>query len=140
MEHIEKDDETLIALRNKLNLGGRLGIYVPAHQFLYSSMDRQVGHFRRYSKSELISKVEQAGLRITYVSYDDFLGFFASLFLKFAGYNRGGLGSRLSLQIYDTLIFPVSAILDRIGFNKLLGKNIIMICSLSSSGLQNQSK
>lgn len=139
LEHIEDDYAALVALRDKLVVGGRLGIYVPAHQFLYSDLDRQVGHFRRYSKPELLSKVLLAGFEVNYIRYDDFLGFFASSLLKLVGYSRRGLGSSGSLWVYDNAIYPISAVLDKVGFNRLLGKNIILVCSVPSIGLETQS-
>lgn len=138
LEHIEYDDKALVELRDKLVVGGRLGIYVPAHQFLYSDLDRQVGHFRRYSKSELLDKVLLAGFEVDYIRYDDFLGFFASSLLKLVGYSRRGLGSSRSLWVYDNAIYPISAVLDKVGFNRLLGKNIILICTKPSIGLETQ--
>src|SRR4030066_379425 len=35
----------------------------------YLQLDKDLGHFRRYSKKELVSKVEQSGFRILYLTY-----------------------------------------------------------------------
>jgi len=41
LEHIENDVDILKCFYNKLNKGGRIIIYVPACQFLFSSMDKK---------------------------------------------------------------------------------------------------
>ena len=43
---------------------GRILIFVPANQWLMGSMDRQLGHFRRYSMNELTTKCRAAGFQI----------------------------------------------------------------------------
>ena len=128
LEHIENDSVVLHELFNSLILGGVIGIYVPAHPFLYSTMDKEIGHIRRYTRSELKSKVEEAGFIIQSLTYDDFIGFFASIVLKTIGYkNMAGLGSRRSLIIYDKLIYPISKVLDQLGLRYLIGKNLLLI-------------
>ena len=47
IEHIKDDKKTLNKLFKKLNPSGKLIIFVPACQFLYSAFDKQIGHFRR---------------------------------------------------------------------------------------------
>jgi SAM-dependent methyltransferase len=128
LEHILEEVPALIALKFCLKPGGKIAIYVPAHQFLFSDMDRNVGHYRRYSKSNLLSKVRAAGFEIEFCHYDDFLGFFASLFLKLAGWNKTfKLGSEKSLRIYDTWIYPISRFLDKLGMKRVLGKNLLLV-------------
>ena len=64
MEHIEDDAEMFRAIRRRLRAGGRLYLYVPAFPVLYSSMDRKVGHYRRYRVRGLGRKLERAGFRV----------------------------------------------------------------------------
>jgi hypothetical protein len=130
LEHIENDSAALKELFDSLIPGGIIGIYVPAHPILYSKMDKDIGHVRRYTRSELKDKVLAAGFTIQTVSYDEFLGFFASGLVKMIGYKNGvSLGSKNSLVFYDKVIYPVSRILDFIGFRFILGKNIILIAT-----------
>jgi SAM-dependent methyltransferase len=53
LEHIENDVEVLLRLRNALKPNGVLVLKVPAGQWLYGSMDRAIGHYRRYSRQTL---------------------------------------------------------------------------------------
>ena len=69
MEHIQEDDELLQKTYSALIQGGRIFITVPAFQWLWSKNDEQVGHFRRYSLSEIKRKLESVGFTIEYKSY-----------------------------------------------------------------------
>jgi SAM-dependent methyltransferase len=63
LEHIEDDGQVLQQFDAKLKPRGRLLIYVPAFQVLFSSMDRNVGHVRRYSRKDLSDKVRKRASR-----------------------------------------------------------------------------
>lgn len=64
LEHIEDDCFALRQMREVLNVGGRLALLVPAHQFLYGAFDEAVGHFRRYSKNALRTRLQEAGFTV----------------------------------------------------------------------------
>lgn len=128
LEHIENDQECLKGLVSLLENGGRIGIYVPAFMFLFSDLDRSVGHYRRYGKSNLVEKVENAGFTVLRCQYVDSLGFFASFLIKAFGWKAiGNIGSSKSLKLYDSLIFPISRLIDRITLGKFLGKNLLLV-------------
>jgi len=69
LEHIEGDVTVLRHFQNLLSEGGRLVLLVPALKWLYNQLDRDLGHVRRYTKKELVSKMEQSGFRILEASY-----------------------------------------------------------------------
>ena len=73
LEHIENDTDTLVSIKKKMLPGALLVIYVPALPFLFSEMDAKVGHYRRYTKKELLEKVSQAGFGIRDCYYNDCL-------------------------------------------------------------------
>jgi len=64
IEHIEEDQAVLGQASRALKPGGILLITVPQHRFLWSPADEHAGHVRRYARSELVHKVEQAQLRV----------------------------------------------------------------------------
>jgi len=68
LEHIEDDEKALANLQRALRRGGHLLITVPQHRWLWSAIDERVCHVRRYSRSELVGKVERAGLTVEYVT------------------------------------------------------------------------
>ena len=125
LEHIEDDLQALADIRRVLRHGGRLFVYVPAFQCLYSSMDQRVGHVRRYRKAELVEKLRQAGYRVSRAEYVDSLGFLAAWVYKTTDRSGGHLNLR-ALAFYDRWCFPVSRWLDRLGCCYWFGKNVLV--------------
>ncbi|HUP58994.1 MAG TPA: bifunctional glycosyltransferase/class I SAM-dependent methyltransferase [Thermoanaerobaculia bacterium] len=74
LEHIEDHEGALQRLHELLTPGGKLLLFVPADQSLYGTMDKQVGHFRRYSRDELKRIIEAAGFTIDSVRYQNRFG------------------------------------------------------------------
>ena len=125
LEHIEDDAAALRELHRKLVPGGRLLVYVPAFQVLYTSMDRKVGHLRRYTRATLIAAVTAAGFAVEHSRYADSLGFFATLVFKLFGNARGTL-DRHGIRLYDRRVFPLSRALDAL-VSPLFGKNVLLV-------------
>lgn len=127
LEHIENDREVLVELASKLKPGGRLLVYVPAFQMLFSSMDRSVGHFRRYSLKELSDLVVSAKFSIHEARYVDSIGFLASIVFKYFGSNDGTLNRR-AVILFDRVAFPISRIMDFVT-RRLFGKNLLIVAT-----------
>jgi SAM-dependent methyltransferase len=127
LEHIEDDAGALTGLRAVTRPGGRLVLYVPALQSLFSAMDRKVGHLRRYRRRRLEALVDAAGYRVDRCRYVDVLGVPAALAYKAIGNKRGDL-NRGSVATYDRLAFPVSRALDRIT-GRAFGKNLLLLAT-----------
>src|SRR5436190_7021144 len=64
LEHIAPDEQVLRAYYDLLEPGGHAIILVPAHMWLYSPCDEALGHVRRYSNTELHSKMQAAGFEV----------------------------------------------------------------------------
>lgn len=64
LEHIENDERALTNLLKLLKPDGTLILLIPAHPFLYGAIDKSIGHFRRYTKKELIQEMEKIGFKI----------------------------------------------------------------------------
>jgi len=69
IEHVDRDIDSLKAIRSRLVSGGKAVITVPAYMFLWSSFDELNEHKRRYTLSELNSKLVQAGFTVEKISY-----------------------------------------------------------------------
>jgi SAM-dependent methyltransferase len=124
LEHIEDDAAILREIRNKLCPDGRLVIYVPAFELLFTEMDRRVGHLRRYRRQQLEELARSAGFRVLRSEYVDSGGFAAALVYRLIGGN--GSISRRSVVIYDRLVFPVSRAVDRLT-RLYFGKNVLLV-------------
>jgi len=124
LEHIEDDVGTLGDLYRRLIPGGKLLIYVPAFEILFSSVDKLVGHKRRYTKDVLVRRLEMAGFEIDQAGYVDSLGFGVALLFKIIG-NKEGRVSPLALKIFDKWIFPLSVTLDHV-MSHVAGKNVLV--------------
>lgn len=108
-----------------IDFGAGLLVYVPAFQALYTSMDANVGHVRRYSRDALVRSVSAAGFAVETVEFVDSLGYFATLAFKLTDRGSGDVNPRM-LRLYDRTIFPVSRVLDRI-FHRWFGKNLLLV-------------
>ena len=64
VEHLENDVSALRNIRGSLQKNGRAIILVPNGPGLYGSLDRVLGHYRRYTQEQLREVCEQAGFRV----------------------------------------------------------------------------
>lgn len=105
LEHIAEDADALTDLRALMRPEGRLVIYVPAMNWLYSNFDRRVGHYRRYAKWRLRAVVEQAGFRVLELRYLNALAIPGWVALS-----HTGLGERPAsgLALWDRVGVPLS--------------------------------
>lgn len=68
IEHIDDDAAVLDQIREALRPGGGLVVTVPQHPWLWSAFDEFSGHRRRYTRGELIAKIEAAGFDLVRVT------------------------------------------------------------------------
>ena len=123
LEHIEDDRAELERAATLLREDGHLVVLCPAHQELYSELDRAVGHFRRYD-AQTLTACGPATLALEKVFYLDSVGMLAS----FA--NRALLKSEQpslgQIKVWDRVMIPLSRVIDRcIGWR--LGKSIVAV-------------
>lgn len=74
LEHIDNDVAVLESWKNLLTPEGRLLVLVPNYPRLYSPIDKAIGHFRRYKKSELEGKMHSIGLKPENTFFGNALG------------------------------------------------------------------
>lgn len=68
IEHIEQDETVLRNVARAIRPGGSLVLTVPQHRWLWSQVDEYACHVRRYSRTELMEKVNKTGLQVSYAS------------------------------------------------------------------------
>lgn len=64
LEHVEDDLTGLRNIRSALKPGGTAIVLVPEGMSVYGELDRVLGHFRRYSREELRTKMEAQGFAV----------------------------------------------------------------------------
>lgn len=74
VEHLKDDLHAVKAMTERLKPGGCLIILVPAMQFLFGSMDRSFGHFRRYTKRSMTELLQKVPLTIEKMEYVNVIG------------------------------------------------------------------
>ena len=126
LEHIEHDREELAFYHARLQgKRGALALFVPARPELYAPIDRDFGHYRRYTRAEAVSKLAGAGFTIEKIRYFDFAGYFAWLICCRL------LGQRnfkpASVRCFDRLIFPLENFLETKICPPPIGKNLLII-------------
>lgn len=76
LEHIKGEERALKSMYKLLKKGGMLILLMPAHKFLFGTLDRNLGHVRRYTKKDLAEKLQLSGFKILEIKYLNGLGAF----------------------------------------------------------------
>ena len=128
LEHIKDDQNEIYEASKRLKNNGILIIMVPAHQKMYSNLDKAVGHFRRYEMEFFKKKFKS--LVIYNVKFLDSMGYFLYYLNKFF-FKKEVYPSKLKIFIWDKLFTPLSVITDFI-FRYKFGKCILAIYKKSN--------
>ena len=124
-EHIENDQLEFNKAYNSLKQNGCLIVNVPAYQHLYSQFDRDINHFRRYSKTNFLKLIKEYNLKKIELKYYDSIGYLLSLASKNSKLDYKNNFS-LKIRVWDNLIF-FSRIIDFLIFN-MFGKSLMIKC------------
>jgi len=134
LEHIEHDQAELAAYARMLGeKQGLLVLFVPARPELYGLIDKDFGHFRRYTKAELRKKLTQAGFTVEHMRYYNIVGYFAwwlnFCLLKQRNFNQA------SVRLFDRLIFPVVHALETHICPPPFGQSLLVVARAGRSRL-----
>jgi SAM-dependent methyltransferase len=124
LEHIEDDRRELATAFSLLRPGGRVLVFVPANAWLMSTMDRQMGHHRRYSRQELMGKCRDAGFDVRFSRNFDIFGV-APWLLKFRLLGSTKIEPGM-VRLYDTSVVPMARLVERF-IPPPFGKNVIVV-------------
>ena len=126
LEHLKTLDRYLAELNRVLRPSGRLFVFVPAFNILWTSLDTEVGHIQRFTRRTLVAQLSAAGFEVKSVRYFDSAGFFAALAIRML--EKLGLFhySSKSIGFYDRVILPFSLFSDRF-LCRIAGKNLMAI-------------
>ncbi len=123
LEHVEDDVGELALMHSILRPGGHLCLWVPAVPALYIRLDRTLGHYRRYRRSELGEKLARAGFETVFLHYRDLVGMFAwFLVCRVLGQEltKGKVGA------YDRFVVPITTFAGR-WTRPPIGKNLLAL-------------
>jgi SAM-dependent methyltransferase len=121
LEHIENDGAEAQRALQFLKPGGYLVALGPAHQFLFSPFDASIGHYRRYSRKNLVPIVPA---KLVALRYLDSLGMLLSMSNRLLLQQK--LPTLKQILFWDKRVVPISTFLDPL-FGYRLGKSILGI-------------
>jgi len=106
LEHIEMDADELLQYHRLLQPArGALCLFVPARPEIYAPIDKDFGHFRRYTRPELRRKLEGSGFEIVQLRYYNLVGYFA-WWASFCLLKKRSFDVA-SVRLFDRAIFPL---------------------------------
>ena len=123
LEHIKDDLAEIEKAKKKLKEGGHLIIMVPAHQKMYSNLDKVVGHYRRYDINFFQKEINST--KLVNLRFLDSTGYFLYKINNLI-FKKEKFPSKLKIFIWDKLFTPLSIIIDFILMYKF-GKCILAI-------------
>jgi len=124
LEHIADDVHELSVINKTLDAGGRILIFVPALRWLHGSYDRQINHFRRYTRTELEKKCVAAGFRVIESRYFDLFGVLP-WWVKYKVLQSNNMEPG-AVRFYDQRVVPIAKVLEST-LSPPLGKNVLLI-------------
>lgn len=126
LEHIRDDAAELARWRELLAPArGHLCLFVPARPELYAPIDKDFGHFRRYTKPRLRALLQGAGYEIERLHYFNAIGYFA-WWASFVALQQRGFNPR-SVRFFDRAIFPWAHALERTVLRPPFGQSLLAI-------------
>lgn len=108
IEHIENERDFLIRIQKKFPRLNYLIVTVPARKELWTNYDEYNGHFRRYTKNELINLVRGSGMESIFASY-----FFHLLYLPIWFFALLGIVRGTRIKVPTGLWLNIHALLGR---------------------------
>ena len=110
LEHVRDPHGALMNMAGALEEKGRLLLYVPQHQGLFSSLDEALGHRCRYTKEGLSGELAAAGFDVEYMSDFNRLGVLGWWWN--GKVRRSNNFSRVQMKVFNAMI-PVLRHVDR---------------------------
>lgn len=126
LEHIFDDKAELKIYYQKLKKkNGTVSLFVPARPEIYSTIDKNFGHYRRYTKKEIIKKLTDAGFKIEKIRYFNIIGYFAWWF-NFRVMKKKSFDTK-HVCIFDKLFFPPIYFLESRIWAPPIGQSLLVI-------------
>jgi len=128
LEHIEADESELSSYHLRLaEHHGTLCLFVPARPEIFSSIDRDFGHFRRYTRVELRTKLAAAGFRLQRLVYFNLIGYF-SWWWNYRLHKKHSFAQN-QVQFFDRTIFPLQHKFETRVFRPPVGQSLLALAT-----------
>jgi len=124
LEHIEDDRQALRAMASVLAPSGVIVLLLPAFKALYGPIDRNLGHYRRYTRASVRRLAEASGLRLKNVRYVNLIGFFG--WWMNARLLRRQAQSAGQIQFFDRYLVPLISRLEGVVLPPL-GQSLLVV-------------
>jgi SAM-dependent methyltransferase len=105
LEHIEDDAAAVRQMASILTPGGVIVLMVPAFPALYGPIDRNLGHYRRYTRRSMAELAGRCGLQVRAARYMNTVGFFGWWWN--ARVARRESQSAGQIALFDRVVVPV---------------------------------
>lgn len=107
LEHVRDDLLALKHMHHVLVSGGRAIFLLPAFESLYGPIDRNLGHYRRYSKKSWTETAKRAGFKVHRMRYFNLIGFFG--WWVNAHVTRRQMHSSAQIGVFDRFAAPLQS-------------------------------
>ena len=128
LEHLDDDDSYIKKFYDFLPHNGKLVLYLPSSQIIWSNLDDLVNHKRRYSKKGLEKHLVSNNFKVQKIHFVDFIGWSVLLLSKL--FNLRLDFDQKKIIFYDKFIFKSFKFFD-ILFKNLIGKNLFVVATKS---------
>lgn len=110
LEHLENDILAIKKMKEILEVNGKIIILVPAWKKLYSYLDKNVGHYRRYDRGELKKLAERCNMSVIQDKYFNFWGILPYYLKGKLVKDKGGSFST-DLKVVDSKFYNVASVI-----------------------------
>jgi len=125
LEHIEDDRAEFKIYREHLADDGFFCLFVPARTELFSPIDREFGHYRRYNKKALRHLLEEVGFEVVILHYFNWVGYVFWL-LNFVLFRKKTFSSWM-VRFNDRFVFPITRFLEKSIGTPLAGQSLMVV-------------
>ena len=110
LEHIENDRAALSRMASVLSPGGVIVLILPAFPSLFGPIDRNLGHYRRYTLASVRKLASETGLEVSKLRFMNTVGFFG--WWANSHIFRREAQSPGQIEFFDRYIVPVISRLE----------------------------